>query len=327
MELYLDKYGVNLGIKEGLFQVRHKDGNIDVPVTEVSSIYINKSASITTEAVFVALENNIEILFIERTGKPVGRIWNNRFGSISSIRKNQLEFVKSSKALDWVKEILITKFINQSTLLLFFIAMDKYNEDDIQKYIKRIEKYMGKTKELEAETLDEVAHTLRGWEGTSSKWYFECISKYLPETYQFEKRSQHPANDMFNCLLNYAYGMLYNAVEGSLLKAGLDPFIGLYHKDEYNKPVLSYDFIELFRVWADFTVIYLCQQEVIFPEFFDIENNAYYLNQSGKRILIQSMNDYLDEIITMDGNERKRRTHIDFYVQKFATRIKNFKNI
>lgn len=132
------------------------------------------------------------------------------------------------------------------------------------------------------------------------------------------------APDAFNCLLNYTYGMLYGHCESALIKAGIDPFVGVMHRDEYNRPVLVYDFIELFRAWADYVVCHLLVQEVVFDEFFDREPTAdgYWLNTTGKRILIQSFNDYLAEIVTVAGLSRSRLNHLTLEAQKLASMLK-----
>jgi CRISPR-associated protein Cas1 len=173
------------------------------------------------------------------------------------------------------------------------------------------------------ETIKDIGERLRGFEGTASRLYFECLSKHLPEQYQFDQRSQHPAFDMFNAMLNYAYGILYGKVEAALVKAGIDPYIGVFHRDEYNRPVLVYDFIENFRLWADYVVTNLCMQQVMFIEFFDVENHVHYLNQHGKRILIQSFNDYFEEVIRFKGNDRSRNQHIVLLSQKLASKLKS----
>ena len=129
---------------------------------------------------------------------------------------------------------------------------------------------------------------------------------------------------MFNCLLNYSYGILYGKVEQALIRAGVDPFIGIFHRDEYNRPVLVYDVIERFRHWADFVVSKLCRQEVIFMEFFEVEQGAFWLNEYGKRILIQSFFDYLEEVIHWQGLQRSRATHIELAAQNLASFLKAF---
>ena len=79
------------------------------------------------------------------------------------------------------------------------------------------------------------------------------LNYYIPAEMRFEARSQHPAKDIVNAMLNYGYGLLYNKIEGSLIKVGIDPYVGILHRDDYNRPVLAYDVIELYRVWVDYT--------------------------------------------------------------------------
>jgi CRISPR-associated protein Cas1 len=176
---------------------------------------------------------------------------------------------------------------------------------------------------VDAESISDVAARLRGYEGNASRVFFECVNVHLPEQYKFNGRSQHPAFDMFNAMLNYSYGILYNKIEGALIKAGIDPYIGVMHRDDYNRPVLVYDAIESFRAWAEYVVINLCMQQIIFQEFFDIENGVFYLNHHAKRILIQSFNDYFEDVIQIKGTERSRNQHIILSCQKLATKLKN----
>lgn len=283
---------------------------------------LHKSASITTDAVLEAIENEIDILFMDKKGSPKGRIWSHKFGSISTIRKNQVTFAKSAKGVEWIIENLKTKMDNQVALLLTLGKPDRSTDQLIEKSIQKIHAVKSKLEQLQFNNITDVAEKIRGYEGTASRVYFDTISRHMPEPYRFEKRTQHPAFDMFNALLNYAYGMLYGKTEAALIKAGVDPYLGVFHRDEYNRPVLVYDFIENFRVWADYVVINLCMQQVMFVEFFDVENEVYYLNHHGKRILIQSFNDYFEEVIRYKGADRSREQHIHLLAQKLATRLK-----
>jgi CRISPR-associated protein Cas1 len=146
---------------------------------------------------------------------------------------------------------------------------------------------------------------------------------FLPERYQFEQRSQHPATDIVNAMLNYGYGMLYGKVEGSLICAGIDPYIGILHRDEYNRPVLVYDVIEKYRVWVDYVVFTLVMQNIIGEEYYSVKTDgSCWLEGLGRRVIIQSMNDYLSEIISIGGVERSRSTHIDLFTQNLAQKFK-----
>lgn len=325
MQLVIDKFGASVSVKDGMFNIKTDEESRQIPVNKIDSILITRSASISTPAIKLAVENGIEMIFTDRGGKPFARIWSNKFGSISTIRRKQLEFSRSTAATGWVKKLVIRKLDNQLALLFSLIKPDGEQNSLINKTTGKIEELKKKARLATGETTTDLFSTLRGFEGSASRWYFKCISECLPQQYRFEGRSQHPAFDMFNSMLNYAYGILYHKVESALIKAGVDPYIGVMHRDEYNRPVLTYDFIESFRVWADFVVVDLLQQEVIFREFFSVDNGVYYLETPGKRILINSFNDYLSEIIKYKKLERSRNTQIDLSASEFASFILKLK--
>lgn len=325
MELILNTFGVSLNRDNEAFVITKKGDRHRIPVDDVKSIQISRGAQITSDAVMLAVEHEIDVMFMDRGGHPIGRIWSPRYGSISTIRKGQLNFTSSSAALEWIKEVIMQKMENQQALMLLLQARDAALDWERKRNIERIENYRIKVSKLEGEMVSDVAPTLRGWEGQASHIYFSTIVKYLPEEYQFEQRSQHPAMDVANAFLNYGYGILYGKIEGALIKAGIDPYIGVLHRDDYNRPVLVYDVIEVYRIWVDYVVFTLLAQNGITEECYSIrEDGSYWLEPLGRRILIQSMNDYLDETISKGGLVRARLTHLYLYVQNLAQKLKSF---
>jgi CRISPR-associated protein Cas1 len=323
MDVVLNTFGTCLTKDNDCFMVLHKDGKQRIPPADIRSISIGKGAQISSDAVLLAIENEIEVLFTDNSGKPSGRIWSNKYGSISTIRKGQLDFVRSVAAVKWIKEIIRHKIENQQALLWTFVASTPEHNMIVEHTTRRMEKYRTKVDELQAETVADIAAGLRGYEGVVSKIYFERMNTFLPEEYRFATRSQHPATDMVNCLLNYGYGILYGKIEGALIRAGIDPYIGVLHRDEYNRPVLVYDVIERYRIWVDYVVYMLVIQRVIGEEYYSVkEDGSYWLEGLGRRVLIQSLNDYLAEIIPLKGLERSRQTHIDLYCQSLAQEFK-----
>lgn len=325
MELILNTFGTSLSRDNEAFVVTHKDGKQRLPIMGIKSIQIGKGVQITSDAIMLAIENEIELLFVDGAGNPVGRAWSPKYGSVSTIRKGQLNFTFTKDALDWIKDIISQKIENQQALLLMMQTED-YTTDQIRnKAISRLEDYRIKVSKLEGEIVSDVSAQLRGWEGVSSKIYFETLNKFIPEEYRFTSRSQHPAMDVVNAMLNYGYGLMYGKIEGALIKAGIDPYIGIMHRDDYNRPVLVYDIIEIYRIWVDYVVYSLVSQKVITEDYYSIkEDGSYWLEGLGKRILIQSMNDYLDEVITQKGVSRSRIMQIQLYAQSLAQKFRNY---
>ena len=322
MHLVINSYGASLQKENNLFVISSPEGKQTFPADIVKTISISKSARISSDAVLLAIKNQVDILFVNEIGMPEGRVWSVQYGSISNIRKAQLQFVYSTKMVEWVKGLLSRKLESQVALLLAFhpdvVALRQHNV--FKSAINSIEDYNRKINQIESDFISDVAPSMRGWEGASSKKYFSCISLLMPERFAFQNRDRLPAKDPFNALLNYAYGIMYGKVEGALIKAGIDPYLGLFHRDEHNRPALVYDVIELYRSWMDYIVIRLCIEEAIPIEAFEINNHldAHILGPLAKRILIQSVNDFLAEIINLNGKNLSRISHIESESYKLA---------
>lgn len=324
MELILNTYGTSLNRDNDGFVISNSEGRQRIPAEGIKTIQIGKGAQITSDAVMLAIEREIEILFVDKSGQIFGRIWSPKYGSVSTIRKGQLNFSLSHEALDWIKEVLRQKIENQQALLLMMESDDMVVHNKVSTAIRRMEDYRTKIAGIDGEVVSDVSATLRGWEGVASKIYFEALNLFLPEKYRFDARSQHPAMDITNAFLNYGYGMLYGKIEGALIKAGIDPYIGVLHRDDYNRPVLVYDVIELYRVWIDYVVFTLIMQDTVTDEYYSVKSDgSYWLEALGRRVLIQSVNDYMDEIVEMGGQSRTRRHQIFLYAQKLAQQFKS----
>lgn len=327
MQVYINTPGCKISIKEGHLVVYPPKADEAaevqrVPLRQIETVFVHRATLLTAELAFAAVEHDIDVQFVDRRGKPEARLWSSRFGSISVVRKRQTAFAQSDAALLWVRQLLAEKCEHQAALLLSLPAPAE--EQMASEAAVKVTEYRQRILSVPGERLADVAPQLRALEAAASKVYFQTLSALMPPQYRFAQRSQHPATDMFNCLLNYGYGILYGKVEHALIRAGVDPFIGIFHRDEYNRPVFVYDVIEKFRHWADFVVCRLCRQEVIFIEFFDVEQGAFWLNTYGKRILIQAFTDYMDEVISLQKLERSRNTHIDLAAQGLATFFKGF---
>jgi CRISPR-associated protein Cas1 len=319
MNLVLNSFGASLTKKDGLFYVQTAETAQSIHPSDVKTVMVSRGARVSSDAILLAIENEIDVLFVDELGRPKGRVWSVQYGSISDIRKKQVEFLYGPRCIPWVKNLIAEKINNQVALLLLF--KDRCVTEDqrrIEAAINSMEDHRTKIDKAEGEVISDVAPSIRGWEGAASRRYFETLNLLLPGAFRFEGRSHHPPQDKFNSMLGYGYGILYGKIEGALIKAGIDPYVGVFHRDEYNRPALVFDVIEKFRIWADYVMIQLAQQQALDDECFTQKENSVLLEGLGKRIVVQSMYDYLAEIIETAGLQRSRTTHIDLYAQTLA---------
>lgn len=324
MDIIINTFGSSISKNGNGFVITSPNEARRIDIDCIKTIQICSSAQITSDAIMLAIEHEIPVLFVDNRGAVIGRIWTPKYGSISSIRKGQLLYSMSKDAIDLTKKIIVTKIENQQALLDMMVTND-IQMAKVKRANSRMDNYRNKIIELDGENIRDIASSLRGWEGLSSKIYFDTMNLFVQDKYKSRKRSQHPARDVLNALLNYGYGILYGKVESCLINAGIDPYVGILHRDEYKKPVFVYDVIELFRVWVDCVIYTLVIDGCITDECFTVKpDGSYWLEPSGRRLVIESLNDYMDETIRQNGRNCSRSQHMSLYAQSLAQKFKSF---
>lgn len=320
MQLVINTYGSYLQKNGDCFKVRTDEKVFEISCKKVSSILISTAAYITTDAIKMAMDNNIDIVFMDEHGDPYGRVWHPKLGSTTLIRRRQLEIAETdeglSLALEWVK----TKFNNQIGLLQRLRQTRPHKSAEITSYIDKLQNVMKGLDSISG-TVEENRGSIMGIEGSCGRIYFEALGFLMPDRFRFDGRSRNPAKDEFNALLNYSYGVLYSKVEKACIVAGLDPYVGFIHTDHYNKQSLVFDLIENYRIWADETVINLFASRKVKVEHFDKIPNGLTLNKEGKAMLLTDLNAFFDESIRYRGRNIKRDNIIQFDCHRIANQL------
>lgn len=326
MHIYLNSYGTYLHVKDEMFEIRIPESGEQVAQTKyfaahkLKGIVISVSAALSTDAVALALKHNIDIIFSDRSGHPLGRVWHSKLGSTTLIRKRQLEASLGTDAVYWTLEWLSQKLQNQVDFIKWLKKHRSQHQHYLDDKIARIESLqLAMAAFAPTAQIDQIAEQIRGIEGTAGRLYFETISYVLPPQYQFEGRSFRPAQDAFNAFLNYAYGVLYSKTEKVLMVAGLDPYVGFLHRDDYNHKSLVYDFIEPYRSYCDMVVFKLFSAKKIKNSFLDELRNGVSLNKEGKVCLLTDLTQFLDEDrIRYRGRNQTRANIMQLEAHQFA---------
>lgn len=324
MQIYLNTYGTYLHVKDEMFEIRVpvKDGEPNkqhIAAHKVSSIVMSTSAALSTDAVKLALMNNIDIIFTESDGHPMGRIWHSKLGSTTKIRKRQLEASLGKEAVTFTKAWISEKMNNQ---LEFIKDLKKHRSqmaDYLDEKINKIENLKVSVSNLQSDKIDDMSDTIRGLEGTAGRLYFETINYVLPEQYRFGGRSMRPAKDAYNAFINYGFGILYSRVEKCLMLAGLDPYVGFLHRDDYNQKSMVFDFIEPYRIFVETAVFRLFSAKKVNKAHTDEITNGVTLNKEGKELLVTALNDYMEsETIRYKGRNQTRANAMQQDAHTFA---------
>ena len=306
MQLVINSAGTYITQRDGLFRLKNKDRSFDVSPQKVESIVISNQAMLTTQAIVAALENNIDIIFLDGYGDPIGRVWFAKMGSTALIRRKQLEIAEDKKGLELVTDMIRQKIKNQADFLKKLKYSRPGKENLFENPIKIIDGALAGLAMYNG-TVEDSRNSIMGVEGTAGRAYFQCLSRLMPEKYIFKGRSRQPAKDPFNAVLNYCYGILYSRIEKACILAGLDPYIGFLHTDNYNKKSMVFDLIEPFRIFAEQTTVYLFTGKKIKNEYFRMPDNSISLNDKGKPVVVDAINSHMEETVRYKKKNVKRK--------------------
>ena len=323
MQMVLNTPGLALKTRDGAFEVAAGEERRIVSPQQLESIAVTAPCLISSSAIELAIEYDLSIYFFNEIGDAVGCLRSPYFESIATLRRKQVYFSDSPQGGNWVILLFRLKTAHQIDVLQYLANRRPSLLENYQRIITQLQDGIPELDLLKDQSTDFVGNKLMGWEGNQAKLYWSAVSEGMPEPWKFKGRSRRPAEDGFNAMLNYLYGMMYTIVEQAIFAAGLDPHLGILHSDEYDRPTLAFDLIEPFRPWVDQLLVEQFLADQIKLEFFDQVYQGWRLNAAGKKFIIPTFNSWLEEKCRMDGKQFSRKGHIYRYAAELAQLIQN----
>jgi len=306
MILLIEEYGVSIEQENYCFKISRGEISRTISPEKVTGIVIHKPCQLTSSAILLAVEAGIRITFMDSTGTALAHLQSPNHANHANLRRKQVYFTIHALGLKQVLFWIKLKIEGQIANLNF---LGNRVNAELSQLSKAADKLNIISEKIQSEDLLTVTK-IRAAEAHAGRTYWASLSKVMTNYSPFEKREKRPATDPFNSLLNYGYGMLYNAVENACILSGLDAQIGIMHGDGYGRPSLTFDTIEPFRPWVDRLVMESALSGKLVPDFFETTEKSCFLNSDGKRWWIPLFLEMMDERCYLMGNRLRKRDHI-----------------
>ena len=296
MHLVIDHFGAFLGKRENRFRLVMDKEETEYSADDVEQILIQSPCSLSADAIRLATEKTIDIVFLDWRGEPYARVFPCRLGGTTLTRRKQAE-----AAVDSHGGVLARAFVKAKVSNQYFLLRALLKErpaaglllPKLRDGLRQVEHRSG--------TCDELRQSLLGAEGNAASQYFRVLSRILP----FPGRDQNAA-DPVNIALNYGYGILYSEIERACILAGLDPFFGYLHTDRYGKPSMVLDLIEAYRpVIVDRTIITLVVQKQLSDGDIEGSGASMLLTKDARRKIADAVLKRLHTEVQYRGKRRK----------------------
>lgn len=314
MILYLTEPGFRLGVSGGHFYIIDSEQNQvkEIPIRLVNNIVIYTSCVITGAASMTCLQNKIPVFFISAYGQVFSKLISIVDMDVELLRQQVLLTTDESTCLLQTKKIIGGKINNQ-----IVYARRLYRGDNIGEIKNRILHMETMYKKINhASSIPEIM----GYEGATSRTYFQILTEYLPADYQIKKRTKNPPKDPINSIFSFAYALLHAEIFTALELAGLNPYFSFMHTVQKGHAALASDLIEEFRAAiADSLVVHFVNYAGLTSDDFDHLSSppgVYLRRKTAKKFIsyyekkIQQKHQYLGKPLSFRESLYTQASHL-----------------
>jgi CRISPR-associated protein Cas1 len=315
-KIILDNNGSYLGMEKGAFTVKDKEGNIKrFPLfeREIGEVILKSGNMVSTGALASLGFWDVDVLIMTQRGRPVAMLRSLDDDSHIKTRIAQFEAVKDRRGLEIAKKLVLCKIQGQNQVL------KKYGLRQLDfSMIERV-------KNLELDNLEQLRRKLSTYEGHCSNAYFQQVFSLFPESFRPENRRTFKAYDGLNNLFNLGYELLSWKVHRALISAKLEPFLGFLHSEQFDKPSLVCDLMELYRFLIDDFLIqhfkgigkkdFVTKYEVLTRKKV---GKREYLNDVDSKVLMRELNRFFESNIEIPRMKVGKRQTLETLISEEA---------
>jgi CRISPR-associated exonuclease Cas4/CRISPR-associated protein Cas1 len=275
-------------------------GKSEAPLIDISELALFGPVSVSTPLLHELMRRGVPIAWLSTGGWFLGHTVGTGAKNISARIAQFRAAFDELRSLAIARGIVAAKIRNSRTLL-------RRNWKDMAAIALR-DSAMTELKRL-AERAEHARDpsALLGLEGEAAAVYFRHFERMLsrpsgdgalPE-FRFETRNRRPPADPVNAMLSLGYAMLARTWHVALAGAGLDPYLGFYHRPRHGRPALALDMMEPYRaIITDSAVINAINNGEVKAADFIFSGPACSLTSAGRKAFIAAYERRLDQETT-----------------------------
>ena len=259
-----------------------------LPVEQVSDIYVFGSLKANSSLFNFLGQKDIAVHFFDYYENYTGS-----FMPRDSVLSGKLLLAQTAAYQNKKKRLEIArKFIEGAAFNM--VKNLKYYDNrgkDLESYIQKINELA-----LQINNTEDIKE-LMGTEGMIRQTYYAAFDLIIND-FVMELRTKQPPQNEVNALISFGNMMCYTETLRAIHQTQLNPTISYLHSPGERRYSLSLDVSEIFKpIIVDRVIFKVLNKKMIQPQHFDRKLNSCLLNQSGKKIFVQAMEERYKETI------------------------------
>lgn len=275
--------------KENSLQVISDKGKKYLPIETVDSLYIFSEMTFNTKLLDFLAQKNVIVHLFNYYGFYSGSFYPREHLISGNVLLQQVaHYLHNQKRFELAKETIISASHNIRKNLIYY----KNRGCPVEEQLTQIDELR------EQIFIIEDVETLMGLEGKIREYYYHAFAKIIPETFIFEKRVKRPPDNMVNALISFGNSLLYTTCLSEVYKTQLNPTISYLHSCGDRRFSLCLDLSEIFKpIIVDRLIFTLLNKRQIQKNDFESSLNFCYLNDKGKKVVLQGYDEKLNQTI------------------------------
>lgn len=287
-----------------------------LPVETMKQINVYSDVQIAPSALSLLSKHGVRIAFFDLHGNLQGFYTPYEACNASEGLSRQYELcAQPSLRLEYAKEFERAAFRSMLATVKYYRKVGCRNIDSQIDAIEGLARQVGAAGSVNGLMLVEAR---------ARSSYYACFDAILEGSdFAFGARSKRPPKNEVNAMISFGNAILYNKLLQIIWRAGLDPKMGIVHSSRDRAASLHLDFADVFKPLIVDRVVFslINRREVKRDRHFRGDEQATFLNDEGKRIIVERIGKKLSTQITAGGRHLSYSDFMALEVRKFRDAI------
>lgn len=240
--LVIADHGTFLGLRDDRLAVRQNEEESCYPLNRLCTVSVAKrGVSVSSDLIEALSVRGVKLFFLDFRGVPHSALVGQSQHGVVAVRQAQMRYC-AGDTLPLARQIVYAKTRNQRAVLNYLY---KYHKTPCLR---------GASDELEQHGKSArgagSADALLGYEGASASIYFAALREANLFSSSFARREGRGSREVNNAMLNLGYSLLGSYLLNAIVNAGLEPYLGVLHRQRPGKMSLVLDLMEEYRAWV-----------------------------------------------------------------------------